>query len=222
MPANFTCRANSCPPNLSYGNFRICVDHEAKGAVARAVEKNPNAIYGYPIAIENEVIATCNPQLKRETVQDNLFTTDANYLYLNSAIEAHQKAARDAHADKESEERRKKEALDAPRLKAEKAEQDKVLQDYAACLIRNAKILSLNSNEPAEVIVKASLPSCSKERQVVVDVRRRHNNDFSEEFMAGVEETFKKHLLLEVIETRALPAAPPPPPPASTKHETPI
>jgi hypothetical protein len=57
---------------------------------------------------------------------------------------------------------------------------------------------------------------------VVVDVRRRHNNDFSEEFMAGVEETFKKHLLLEVIETRALPAAPPPPPPASTKHETPI
>jgi hypothetical protein len=208
-------------PIVDNTSFHSCVDREAKAAFERAIKNEPDlALYGYHTDINNEVIAACSRQLSRETLNDSIYTTDPAYSYVNAAVEAQQRAARSEIVKKDMEEEQRKAALDTPRLKAEKAEEDEAGNTYYACLVRHAKILSLSSNEPAEVIVQASFPSCLAERQAAFDVLKRHKPYLDLETMDAMDGVFKQSLLLEIIKARAQPAAPPGPPPM--KHETPI
>jgi len=198
-------------------SFHSCVDREAKAALERAITRDgDNVLYGYTVGINNDIISVC----KGKPSNESLYSRDVDYLYVDGVVEPLQTAALHAKADKEVGEERKKEELDAPRIKAEKAEEDEAGTTYAACLLRHAKILSLNSNEPAEVIVQASFPSCSAERQAVFDVYQRHNSYFSQGVMNAMEGVFRQNLLLEVIKGRAQRVAPPESQP--TKPETPI
>jgi hypothetical protein len=208
---------------LGNTSFRNCVDREANIVFQSAIKNNDeNAIllYGYPIDIENEIISTCNPRLSPEGLQDNIYTTNPYYSYINTAAEAQAEAARHEKAENDISAQRKQAELDAPRLKAEKEEERTAGDIYYLCLVRHTQILSLISNEPAEVIVQASFPSCSGERQAVFDVYRRHNNTLYPEAMDIAERKFRQRLLLEVIKARAQRPTPSEPPRA--KPESPI
>lgn len=96
-------------PIIDDTSFRNCVDREAKPAVARAIEKKGgDTIFGYPTVIENDIISICNPQMRPETVQDNVFSKNNNYLYLNATIESHLKAATNEKIHNDMLEERKK------------------------------------------------------------------------------------------------------------------
>lgn len=218
----------SAPP-IDQASFRSCVDREAiavfkrflDNARAQSQATGDFALYGYPIAVENDVIDICNPQLRPEGVNDNVYTTNPNYLYINAAVEAQQKAAMNEKGHAAAEAQRRKAELDAPRLKAEKDEETIAARTYYLCLARHAQILALASNEPAEVIADAAFPSCSSERQAVLDTYRRHNNTFFDsETMDMVDSKFKRSLLLEIIKARAQLAAPSKPP--APKPQSPI
>jgi hypothetical protein len=75
-------------------SFHSCVDQEVKAAVGRAIEKNNELeLYGHHTEIENDVISICKPQLRRETVQDNLNPTNPVYSFLNATVEVETQAA---------------------------------------------------------------------------------------------------------------------------------
>lgn len=201
-------------------NFRACVDHEAKAAIARAYKiGGVNALYGYTVDINNEVIAVCNPQLRSETLQDLIFTNDPDYLYVNTAVDNQVKRAFLDQARRDAETERRRAALEEPRLRAEKAEETEIGAAYYKCLVSHAKILSVNTNEPAEIVVQATFASCPEERQAVFDVYQRHHSFWTSESMKSFDAEFKPHLLLEVIKARARPARPVEP---TAKHETPL
>ncbi len=202
--------------DIDYSGFKACVDRELKAAVERHGSE-----WGYPIGTENDIIAICNPKLRKETVNDSAYTTNQYFLYVNSSVEAELTRLRHAKVDEEIKEQRRKDELNAPRLKAEKAEEDNAFGHYVRCLIDHAKILALNSSESAEVVAHAAFPSCLREREAVFDVYRRHGHDFSREAMEIAERRFYEDLLLEIIQARA-PASPsptPPPPPKSSGRD---
>ena len=109
--------------------------------------------------------------------------------------------------------------MDAPRLKAEKDEEESALDAYYKCLVRHAKILALSSNEPAETIARTAFPSCFELRQTALEVYRRHKAYFSEEAMDVTDKGFEQGLLLEIIRARAQPSGPPS---SSVRHDLPI
>jgi hypothetical protein len=206
---------------VSDSSFHSCVDREVKAAVDRAAQTGDGlSIYGYHTNIENDIISICNPQLKRETVQDNLSSSNSVYSYLNAAVEAQTQTVINDNIRLEVEVDRQKAEQDAPRIKVEEAEETNAGAAYLYCLEAHARTLAINSNEPAETIVQASFPSCLEERQVIFDVYRRHNKDFAEESMDIAENGWRRTLLLEVIKARAQPVTHPAPTP--TKPETPI
>ena len=202
--------------------FHACVDREAKAALTRAIDKNKNlAIYGYPLDAANTVIGICNPQLPRESLNDFWYTSNPGYLYVNQVLDALQQAARNEIARKETEEEHLRAERDAPRLKAEKDEEDAIGAAYHACLIRHVKILSINSGEPAETIVQATFASCDDEAKALLAVHQKHNDCcWSQETMDVIQRAFTPHLLLEVIKARAQPTTPQEITP--TKPETPL
>ena len=160
-------------------SFHSCVDREAKAAFQRAINRGGDlALYGYHTDIANDIISICSPQMRREVLHDSVYSNDANYSYVNAIVEAQYNVAINEKIHRQVDDEQKKAKLDAPRLKAEKAEEHDSGAAYFVCLDRHAKILSLNSNESAEVIVQASFPSCSGERKAVFEVYRRHNNSF--------------------------------------------
>jgi len=169
-------------PSIDLPTFQSCVDREAKAAFQRH-HTNVGAIYGYATDVENEVIVICDPHLMPETVLDSAYTSNQKYKHLNSAVEALAQSARNDKADAEVAAERKKAELDAPRLKAQRDEEEAALDAYYKCLVRHAKILAHSSNEPAETIARASLPSCFEGRQTALEVYRRHKAYFSEEAM---------------------------------------
>lgn len=188
--------------------FHACVDREAKAAVRRAFEKNGEvALYGYHNDLNAEVFSICK---QRAIATSNRFDDPS---YVSVTVDAQAKAAAVEKMRKEYEEERRQDALNAPRLKAEKAEEDDVGSTYYVCLDRHARLLSVNSNEPAEVIAQASFASCAEEKQAVFDIYQRHKKPFSLETMEAMDAVFKQHLLLEIIKARALRAAPPAPSP---------
>jgi hypothetical protein len=199
-------------PSIDLPTFQSCVDREAKAAFQR-YHTEVGAIYGYATDVENEVIAICDPHLMPETVLNSAYSSNPKYKYLNSAVEALAQSARNDKADAEVAAERKKAELDAPRLKAEKDEEEAALDAYYKCLVRHAKILALNSNEPAETIARASLPSCFEGRQTALEVYRRHKAYFS------ADKGFEQGLLLEIIRARAQPSGAPS---SSVSPESPI
>jgi hypothetical protein len=215
-------------PVIDEESFHRCVDREAITAFKRSLDKaraqsqanGDLALYGYPITVENDVIAICNPRLRSEGVNDNIYTTNPDYIYINAAVEAQRKAALNEKVTADVEAQRRKAELDAPRLEAEKEQETQAGRTYYLCLVHHAQILALASNEPAEVIAEAAFPSCSSERQAVLDVYRYHNSFFDSKAMDMVDGKFKQSLLLEVIKARAQRAAPLEPPPP--KSQSPI
>jgi hypothetical protein len=196
-------------PAIDRGSFESCVDREANTAFRRWLDTNPDlTLYGYPINVENDIISACNPQLRPEGINDNIYTTNPDYLYINAAVEAQQKTAMKEKVNADVEAQRRKVELDAPRLKAVKEQEATAVRTYYLCLVHHAQILALASNESAEVIAQASFPSCSPERQAVLDVYRRNNDILDSEAMDMVDGKFQQSLLLEVIKARAQPAAP--------------
>jgi hypothetical protein len=121
------------------------------------------------------------------------------------------------HADYESvmEKRRKQAELDAPKLVAE----DKAaFRRYGECVFASARLIALNSSEPAEVVAKAAFASCREDREAIFSVHRRYHDSFSEEAMERVEHEITGNLLLEIIKAR-VPRSPAKPP---AKPDTPI
>ncbi len=196
---------------VDYESFKACVDREAKGVA----DRHPND-WGYPINIENDILSICNPQSRKETINDNIYTADRYFSYVNTAAEAEMKRRILTKIEQESSERRRKDELNAPRLKAEKAEEADAGSRYFGCLVDHAKLLALNSSESAEVVARASFPSCLGEREAVFEVYRHHGHEFSPEAMEVADRKFYENLLLEIIKVRA-PASPSPTPPSPPK-----
>jgi hypothetical protein len=92
---------------------------------------------------------------------------------------------------------------DAPRVKAEKADEDRASAVYVLCLRNSAKLLALGSDESADLIVRAAFPACSVERNAVFDTYRRYEDIFEPSAMQVMEKVYFDRLLLEVIATRA-------------------
>ncbi len=112
---------------------------------------------------------------------------------------------------------------DAPRIKIEKGEEDRVGADYYLCLQHSAKLLALTSDEPADIIVQAAFPACSAERNTVFETYRRYNDTLQPSVMRTTENEFFKRLRLDVIVTRAQRQVPHPPPTSQPKpQQTPI
>jgi hypothetical protein len=137
-------------------------------------------------------------------------TTNPDKLFIHSTVEALINAARDEDISRSMEEDRKKNELTARKRETQKAEEDAVGARYAECTFSHVKTLALVSNERAEVIVQATLGSCSAESQAVDDIHRRYDEGlWGDEAMAVFQRMITQHLLLEVIKARA--QAPPPP-----------
>lgn len=111
---------------------------------------------------------------------------------------------------------------DAPRAKAEKAEEDRAGVGYFLCLERHAKMLALSSDEAADVVAQASLSACPAERLAVFEVHRSHNDVWNEGTMKAMENVFVQRLLLEIVATRAQRNGAPAPTPEPTPRKTPI
>src|SRR5277367_4106187 len=94
------------------------------------------------------------------------------YKYVNGVVDALVKSAQEDRVGADIEADRKRAEMDAPRLRAEKDEEESALDTYYKCLIRHAKVLAVNSNEPAEIIARATFPSCISERQETLPPRR--------------------------------------------------
>ena len=194
--ALLTCQAAQAASDQDY--FHSCVKQEGNAALRRKVQKfGADALYGYQNDIANEVFAIC----KQRAIDSSERIDYPTYVY--GVVEALAKAALYEKAKKESEAERKRDELNAPRLKAEKAIEDQASSIYFACLDSHARVLAVKSNEPAEVIAQASFASCRTERQGVFDAYRGHTNSFYPETMAAAEQVFQGQLLLVVIEARA-------------------
>jgi hypothetical protein len=222
---------------LSDEFFNDCVAREARETIARAAT-SPGGLHddadlkkglttenvlgrGAEMAVRseakkiqlvNEVLTRCSKQSAGDALTQN-----GGRAYVERAVSAQILNWKRGEEQRNAENRRKHTEIDAPRLKAES---DIAFDRYRVCLINHAKVMSLSSNEPAEVIAKATFPSCSGERQAVFDTYQRHNEYFSIGAMGAAEEKFYQQLLLEIIKARApYPASPEPPP---IKRDTPI
>ena len=221
------CQPVSAPEQVAVtpvldSSFNNCVDPEVKTAVSRAMQPGGDevGIYGYHIDIENDIISICNPRLRRESIEINLISSNPAYSYLNAAVEAQTQAVINERIRTKVEADRQKPEQDAPRLKAEKEQEDSTLSFYYLCLQNHSRIMALNSSEPAEIVAQASFSSCIEEQSAVFEIYKRHNSYWSYEIMERIETKFKQALLLEVIKARTQPVTPPAATP--TKPETPI
>jgi hypothetical protein len=122
------------------------------------------------------------------------------------AMDQHNELMR-ADINRQQRERFEREAKEleenAPKLKAE-GEAANAL--YRECLYGNARLLALNSNEPAEIVTRATFASCRAERAVIADVHARYKDRwFGEESLVMADKLLTGKVLLEVIQERALP-----------------
>lgn len=217
----YSTKQQPVPVAIDYGAFRACVDREVPPAVDRETQsKGEKSIYGYQTPMANAIIRICSPQLADETMIDYAITKNPFYLYVNSTIDARFHEFRDKLIREELEARRRQEEADAPRLKAEQEQEDRAGATYYACLVRNVRVLSVHSNEPAEVIAQAAVASCGAERSAMSEALQKHHKLVGPEVMDAVDSKLRSNLLLEVIKVRVLPTAPPSSP--TPKAETPI
>jgi hypothetical protein len=194
-------------------NWTSCVDDAAKSIVeARAQKDGVSSLYGYHTAIDSEVSLACGKAVAA--------LSNGDHTYIYGIVEKQVKAQIRGQIAKELEEQRKQTERDAPRLAAEKAEEDGAVHNYWECLVKHGRIMALNSSESAEIVARASFPSCAEARQAALDAYRGHTNKFSPEAMNATEGLFYNQLLLEIIKARAAPAAPQAP--APSKQITPL
>ena len=87
-----------------------------------------------------------------------------------------------------------------------KAEGEAANALYRECLFGNARLLALNSNEPAEIVTRATFASCRAERTVIADVHARYKDRwFGEETLVMADKLLTGKVLVEIIKQRALP-----------------
>jgi hypothetical protein len=203
-----------------FQSFRRCVDQNVKSVFRNSLKTGGElALYGYHTDAANELISICDPTLSPETVQDGAYTTNVEYKYINNALEVQADAAIRDKVQTDLKKQRRQAELDAPRIKAAKDAESDAGSAYYRCLVNHAKILALNSNEPAETIAKASFPSCSVEREAIFNAYHQHGDMFAPEAMDVAEKRLEQGLLLEIIKARAVR---PTPTPSPTKSDSPI
>jgi hypothetical protein len=111
---------------------------------------------------------------------------------------------------KRSEKPGARQALDAPRIKAEDEQDHETVAAYYACLVSSVKTLSQESNELAQVIVQAAYPSCLAERNAAFTIMKTHHPYLDSDVMVAIDNDLEPFLLLDVIKDRAPPTAPQP------------
>jgi hypothetical protein len=197
----------------SFAAFQHCVDRNVESTFNDSIKKGGELeLYKYHTAAANNIIRICDPKLAPESMQDSIYTNNNWYEYVNNAVEAQAKIAMRNKAREEAQKERRRAELDAPRLKAAKAAENEASTTYFRCLVSHAQFLALNSNEPADIIAKASFPSCLQERERVFTTFRQHRDIFEPEAMEATEKQFERALLLEIIKARAVrPSATPSP-----------
>jgi hypothetical protein len=202
-----------------FASFRSCVDRNVKSVFKENLKAGGElALYGYHTDVANNIISICDPTLPQESVQDSAYTANPRYKYVNGAVEAQSKKSMRDKVNNDIEKQRRQAALDAPRLKAAKDAENDAGDIYYRCLVSHAQILAINSNEPADIIAKASFPSCSGEREAVFAVYHKHGDTFDPEAMDVADKKFEQALLLEIIKVRAVHPSPTPSP---TKSDSP-
>jgi hypothetical protein len=87
-------------------------------------------------------------------------------------------------------------------LDPEKALEDQAVRIYSICLEGSARARSRTSNDPPEVIERASFAACAKNRQLVFDTFHSHTSSFSPEAMTALEQEFQRKLPQIIVKTR--------------------
>jgi hypothetical protein len=114
-------------------------------------------------------------------------------------------------------------------LRAKKAANDQVkltqqepaiLDAWRNCLFSTVRRLAVVSNEPAEVVVKATFAACREPRQQLIELHNRYGDPaFNDARVDVIESRIAGKFLLEVVQIRAAqpapssPQMPPHPPP---------
>jgi hypothetical protein len=171
--------------------------------------------YGYRVEVDNALIAACRAALGNSTSPSN-----ADVSYVNSAIEALANATAAQWEQQEVEQLKKEDATATENEKIQERAEDLASKAYYACLAQHARTLALVSTETADVVAQAALSSCSAERMNLVGTVNRYVPSIGYEVAAGLDASFTKSLLLEIVKARATQTTPPKPP--SAPHNTPI
>lgn len=175
--------------------FLQCVKSGAKAAVAAETKRNHDAYIKAEFAdvTGDKLMKTCNgrqSQQFRDRIYAETFVQEQVNIWDEKVL------------DEEQEKKRKQEEADAPILKSDI---DNATNHYTNCLISHARILSLNSAESAETIVKAVFPSYNDARSAIFAVYKKHQNFSDADNLASLEREIVPTLILEVIKTRAQP-----------------
>jgi hypothetical protein len=115
--------------------------------------------------------------------------------------------------DARSERRREIYAANAAENQAKlKAEEPDVLDNYRNCIFTNAARLAVVSEEPADVVVRATYSACRPQRTALVELHKRYGDPgFDDERMNRIEDGVAGALILTVIRARATQRAAPAP-----------
>ena len=181
-------QANAASDELDY--FHGCVNQEIPVALRRSV-----ITYGADFLnrdhtdIDNSVFAIC----KQRSIDSSHRIDEPPYVH--DTIEAQFKQMQKiAEMTKQLQQQWK----DDP----EKALEDQAVRIYSICLEGSARARSRTSNDPPEVIERASFAACAKNRQLVFDTFHSHTNSFSPEAMTALEQEFQRKLPQIIVKTR--------------------
>jgi hypothetical protein len=145
-----------------------------------------------------------------------VFRADASVF----AMEAQSKALK-AWSERRHESYAAKAAESQAKLKAE---EPAILAIYRNCIFASAARLAVVSEEPAEVVVRATYAACRPQRMALIDLHKRYDDSgFDDERMDRIEDRVAGALMLTVMRARAEQRGPPPTqiPPASTSPPSP-
>lgn len=190
--------------NSDQDGFHRCISQGIREAIGDVLHKDGEvAVSGDIKRIVDRVLADCVLQAPNEVLSGGRAQMDAWMARAATEVEAQVRK-------------------DAPRIKAEKADEDRVGADYYLCLQRSAKLLAENSDESADLIAQAAFPVCAAQRNAVFEVYRRYNDSFEPGAMRAMEAEFSKRLLVEILIARAPRQSPIPPTSSPKPQKTPI
>ena len=221
-----------------YKEFHDCMDRESKRVVALAAmgaeADDYKILYIKSTQLADEISGSCSTPITNEALSQ-IYSELTSAGFLGNHEKIHDSRAyaqnlvlnqiKEISLSHFAENQRKQAQMDAPKLQASRAlkvASDETWSRYTSCLFNHAKIIALNSAEAAEVVAKAAIASCHLERQAIIDVHRKYNDDSSYgNVMDIADQRISGSLVLEVIKSRAQPPPTPSKPPLSP-IETPI
>jgi glycerol-3-phosphate dehydrogenase len=198
--------------------FPACVDDESLAMMERQLKAGAKLYAIDTDAIAKKVYELCRAR-HLQGMKDPPFLWDLRYAQ-TVAKEKHNGLMRAdiARQQRERSEREAKEREEnAPKLKAEG---EAANARYRECLYSHARLLALNSTEPAEIVTRATFASCRSERAAIAAVHARYKDPwFDEETLVMADKLLSDKVLLEVIKQRALPRSAPAKPPAAPQSD---